>query len=240
MEPFERIIVALDFQDSEPVFKLAEVLKGKVGAFKVGLELFTAFGPDLVRRLQDMGHRIFLDLKFSDIPNTVAGAIRSASKMNIWMTTVHASSGSATLWAAVSAARECDANLKVIGVTLLTSIDEAAWLEPFSRDSRAVLKNKFSDHICNLAIMCIENGMNGIVCSPHEVSILRGLIGKDALIVTPGIRLPENEPGDQKRFALPEDAIRAGADYLVIGRPITRSSDPQMVVSEIARRLETV
>jgi len=251
IKPADRIIAAMDFQNAEPVYALAKVLKGKVGALKVGLELYTAYGPVLIERLQGEGYNIFLDLKFNDIPNTVAGAVRSAAKLGVWMTTIHASAGGNALHAASVAAKEAKNPLLIMGVTLLTSIDITSWaemfpkrlLQPFYNKNEQIdvyLKSIYEEYISNMANLCIKYGMNGIVCSPLETAALRRNLGREVIIVTPGIRLPDSEIGDQKRFTTPEEAIRAGADYLVIGRPITRSVDPIKAVEEISKRMEGI
>ncbi len=219
----ERIIVALDTDSPSSALSIVNRLAGEVGVFKVGMELFPRGGPDLVRAIREVGAEVFLDLKFHDIPNTVAGAVRSAAAMEVRFATVHASGGREMLFRAAEAAR--DTGTTILAVTVLTSLDGSDMAEiGFSHSpEEAVLR---------LADMALRAGIGGIVCSAREVSAVRGLAGTSAVLVTPGVRFPEDDAQDQKRVVSPFDAARDGADYLVVGRPITKAADPV----ETARR----
>ena len=231
-----RILAALDFPDAESALASADSLRGHIGGFKVGKQLFTARGPEIVRRLTERGDRVFLDLKFHDIPNTVAGAVASAAALGVWMTNVHASGGRAMMAAAREAAEKhthpgAERTL-VIAVTVLTSLD-AAGLKEIGIDASP------GDHVARLARLARESGLDGVVCSPQEIEIVRRECGADFLIVTPGIRGASDAKGDQARTATPVGAIKAGADYLVIGRPITAASNPAEAADRIAAEIKT-
>ncbi|MCC7123974.1 MAG: orotidine-5'-phosphate decarboxylase [Acidobacteria bacterium] len=231
-----RILVALDVDSRAKALHLADQLRGTVAGYKIGKQLFTAEGPDVVRALTSRGDRVFLDLKFHDIPNTVAGAVKSAIATGAWMVNVHASGGSAMMRAAATAAREQAAKLGVtpplvIGVTVLTSMDEAALAEIGT--TRSVL-----EQVVHLARLAKDAGLDGVVASPQEIAAIRAACGPDFAIVTPGIR-PAGEAGkdDQARTLTPAQAVAAGATYLVIGRPITAASDPRAAAEGIAAEL---
>jgi orotidine-5'-phosphate decarboxylase len=213
----ERIIVALDTDSPERALETVASLRGEVGLFKVGMELFPRGGPDLVRRIRDAGAEVFLDLKFHDIPNTVAGAVRSAAALGVRFATVHASGGKAMLAAAARAAEGTGATL--LAVTVLTSLDSGDLAE-IGFSGTAV------ESVLRLAGLASGEGIGGIVCSAQEVSAVRQRVGGGAVLVTPGVRLPEDAAGDQKRVVTPEDAVRRGADFIVVGRPITKAPDP--------------
>lgn len=218
------IIVALDLPEADEAVKLAHQLAPYVGGVKVGKELFTAAGPALVERLRQSGARVFLDLKFHDIPNTVAGAVRSAVQRDVQMLTVHASGGRAMLEASVQAARTEAERLRrrpplVLAVTVLTHMDAAALRE-------VGIESSPEAQVLRLARLATEAGVPGLVCSPREVRRLRAELGRQLVLVTPGIRPTGGSMGDQRRVMTPAEAIRAGADWLVIGRPITRAPDP--------------
>ncbi len=217
------IIVALDFDDSEAALRCARSVQGAVGMFKVGLELFCRTGPEFVRRLAQECGPVFLDLKFHDIPNTVAGAVRSVCLPGVELITVHAAGGEEMLRAAVEAAQ---GRVRVLGVTVLTSLDRA--------DLLAVgVDAEVCDQVLRLVALGVQCGLDGFVCSPTEVSLVRAAAGKSKVLVTPGVRPAGGQLGDQKRTATAGEAMAAGADYLVIGRPITRAADPLAVVREI-------
>ena len=227
----DRILVALDFPDAAAALASAESVRGRVGGFKVGKQLFTAEGPALVRTLTSRGDRVFLDLKFHDIPNTVAGAVRSAAHLGVWMVNVHASGGRAMMIAARDAAdraaEEGASRPLVIAVTVLTSLDAAALGETgVERDP--------AGQVARLARLAREAKLDGVVCSPQEIALVRRECGGDFLIVTPGIRAADDVKGDQVRTATARGAIDAGADYLVIGRPITAAPDPAAAADKIA------
>ncbi len=229
MNPAEHLIVALDFPDSKPALDLVDRLDGATSWFKVGLELYIAEGKPFISELQRRGLSIFLDLKFHDIPNTVASAVRSAASLGVDMLTVHAAGGPDMLTAAVEAAA---GGPKVLAVTVLTSMDEA------QLRATGVTHNP-SDQVEDLAAMAWNCGVQGFVCSPMEVSRLRGRLGSQPLLVIPGIRPEGAAAGDQRRLATPGAAIAAGASYLVVGRPITRAADPAAAARAILAEIET-
>ena len=213
-----------------------ESLQGRVGMFKVGLESYTAEGPALVRYLLAQGERVFLDLKFHDIPNTVAGAAREATLKGVSMFNVHAAGGPAMIEAAVKASQDASTQTAeprplVLAVTALTSLDEAVMREIGWSD-------KPEEVVLRLAKMAEKAGADGVVASPREVRSIREACGEDFVIVTPGIRPQGSAAGDQSRIATPEAAIRAGADYLVVGRPITAASDPAKAAEAILTEIE--
>ena len=209
---------AVDTPDLDAAKHLARDVRGLVGGLKLGLEFFTAHGPAGVRAVKDEGQPIFLDLKLHDIPNTVAGATRSAAMLGVDMLTVHGTGGPAMLMAAVAAAREVAQPPKIIAVTVLTSLDE--------KDLDLMgIGRPVSEQVARLAVMAQEAGCDGVVCSPNEVSLLRAEVGPDFLLVVPGVRAAGADAGDQKRVATAGAAVKAGADVLVIGRGITAAPD---------------
>jgi len=221
----ERIIVALDTDSTEAALAAVKALSGEVGIFKVGMELFPRGGPELVRRIREAGFEVFLDLKFHDIPNTVAGAVRSAAALGVKFATVHASGGKAMLAAAADAAG--GTGTTVLAVTVLTSLDDADLSEVgFSVGA--------AEAVARLAGLAVSSGIGGIVCSAKEVAAVRSRVGKGVVLVTPGVRMPGDAAGDQKRVVTPAEAIRRGADYLVVGRPITKADDPAAAARAIA------
>jgi orotidine-5'-phosphate decarboxylase len=232
------ILVALDVPSASAALTLADTLRGAVGGYKIGSQLFTAEGPSIVRTLTERGDRVFLDLKFHDIPNTVAGAVDSASHLGAWMMNVHASGGAAMMSAAVEAADKGAAAGRVrplmIAVTVLTSM---------SADVLATVGVSRSplDHVVHLATMAKASGMDGVVASPLETAAIRAACGPGFLIVTPGIRggAAEQTSGrqDQSRTMSPDEAMRAGASYLVIGRPITGAADPRAAAEGILKSI---
>jgi orotidine-5'-phosphate decarboxylase len=230
------ILVALDVESAAKAIELADALRGSVGGFKIGKQLFTAAGPSMVRELTGRGDRVFLDLKFHDIPNTVAGAVQSAVATGAWMVNVHASGGSAMMKAAGEAARKTAASLGqprplVIAVTVLTSMDDHALAE-------VGVGRTMLDQVVHLAKLAQASGLDGVVASPQEVTAIRAACGPDFQIVTPGIR-PADQQGkdDQARTLTPAQAIAAGSSYLVIGRPITAAPNPREAAEKIAATL---
>jgi orotidine-5'-phosphate decarboxylase len=197
---------------------------------KVGKELFVAAGPAVVERLQASGFEVFLDLKFHDIPNTVAGACRAAARLGVWMLDVHAGGGSAMMRAAREAVEGFPKRPLLIGVTVLTSLSDAELGEIGFAGSAA-------DNVARLARLAAASGLDGVVCSAEEATMLRETLGAGFVSVTPGIRLPGDAKGDQSRVVTPEDAVRRGAHYLVIGRPVTQSADPSATLQSIMRSL---
>jgi orotidine-5'-phosphate decarboxylase len=243
-----RILVALDVPRASDAIALADRLRGAVGGFKIGSELFTAAGPDVVRTLVAKGDLVFLDLKFHDIPNTVAGAVRSAAALGVWMLNVHAGGGLPMLDAAREAADAAGessdgARPLVIAVTALTSLDAATLASVGVTASPR-------EHVVRLASLAQAAGLDGVVASPQEAAAIRRAMGPDFLIVTPGIRGGSaagtdgsgRHPGvpddDQQRTATPAGAIAAGSSYLVIGRPITGASDPRAAADAIAKEIQ--
>ncbi|MBB6051389.1 orotidine-5'-phosphate decarboxylase [Armatimonas rosea] len=233
-EPKDRVLVALDFDTADDALALAQQLAGKVGGVKVGLELVNAAGFDIFARLQDAGiDRIFYDAKFHDIPNTVAGAIRAATKRGVWMVNVHTSGGKAMMEAARDAAHATSETPPLlIGVTVLTSIDQLT----LASDLRVT--GPVSKHVSHLAALAQEAGLDGVVSSPLELDAIRATCGPDFVTVIPGIRPAGVGAQDQKRIATPATAVAAGAHYLVVGRAITAAADPvaatDAIVAEIA------
>lgn len=212
------IFCAVDTPDLGAAQQLARDVRGLVGGLKLGLEFFNAQGPAGVRAVKDEGQPIFLDLKLHDIPNTVAGATRSAAMLGADMLTVHASGGPAMLMAAVAAAREVARPPKIIAVTVLTSLD--------AKDLDLLgVGRPVAEQVVRLAVLAQEAGCDGVVCSPAEVSVLRAEVGPDFQLVVPGVRAAGADVGDQKRVATAGAAMKAGADVLVIGRGITAAAD---------------
>lgn len=229
-----RVLVALDVENATRAHALADRLRGAVAGFKVGKQLFTAEGPGMVRAFAERGDRVFLDLKYHDIPNTVAGAVESAVATGAWIVNVHASGGRAMMRAAADAASRAAVKLSrprplVIAVTVLTSLDDAALSEMGS--TRSV-----RDQVVHLARMAQDAGMDGVVASPQEIGDIRRACGTSFAVVTPGVR-PAGQAGrdDQARTLTPAEAIAAGATYLVVGRPITGAADPRQAAEEITR-----
>lgn len=236
----DQLLVALDVDSAGHALELADVLRGCVGGFKIGSRLFTAEGPSIVRRLVEHGDRVFLDLKFHDIPNTVAGAVSEATKLGVWMLNVHASGGSAMMRAARNAAAEAAARTGhraplVIAVTALTSLDDAALAE-------IGVNRLMADHVLALASAAHSAGLDGVVASPWEIAALKARFGSTFALVIPGIRGGGREAAasdDQRRTLSAADAISAGATYIVVGRPIIAAADPRGAAESIAAQART-
>jgi orotidine-5'-phosphate decarboxylase len=225
-----RIIVPLDVPSAEEAMELVDTLGDRADFYKIGLELYTRGGPPVARALVDRGKRVFLDLKLHDIPNTVAAAVRAASDLGVDLLTVHASGGPRMLEAAVQART---GDLRLLAVTVLTSLspDEVSTL--WGREIRSI-----REEVGRLALLARGAGVDGVVASALEASWIRGQVGDEFLIVTPGIRPAGADRGDQNRVATPAYAVGAGADYLVIGRPITRADDPAAALDAILKEIE--
>ena len=224
------VYVALDTPDLEHALSLSRSVKDHVGGLKIGLEFYTACGPEGVRRIVDFGLPVFADLKFHDIPNTVAAAARELARLGAKLFNVHASGGEVMMREAALAARAIDPNIKVLGVTVLTSIDDTV-LQSVGQRGPAV------DQVVRLAQLAKQSGLDGVVCSAHEIAPLKGACGQDFLLAVPGIRPTGGELADQRRVMTPHQAHAAGADILVIGRPITAAPDPAAAARAIAAEL---
>jgi orotidine-5'-phosphate decarboxylase len=224
------VFVALDTTDLDYARQLAERVRPHIGGLKLGLEFFNAHGPEGVRAFADFGLPIFLDLKFHDIPNTVAGAVRAVAGLGAAIVNLHASGGPAMMKAALEAARAASPKTKVIAVTVLTSLSDedlpAVGQMPPAREQ-----------VLRLATLTRDCGLDGVVCSAHEIATLRAALGPDFLLVVPGIRPAGSQTADQRRVMSPAEAYKAGADILVIGRPITGAADPALAARDIAASL---
>jgi len=227
----DRLIVALDLFSLEEAKTLVDKLYPVVRIFKVGSQLFTSAGPAAIDIIHKKGAKIFLDLKFHDIPNTVAQAVKAAKEMNVFMLNVHASGGKEMMEAAV-AAKGKDGPI-LLAVTVLTSLDEPA-LKGIGIDKSPLAQAK------DLALLARSSGMDGVVSSAHEITAIRKACGDKFVIVTPGIRPNEAEKQDQKRTATPEYALRNGADYIVVGRPVTQAEDPVFAARAIIEQIHSV
>ena len=228
----EQLLVALDVDSMDRALTLADKLRGHVGGFKVGSQLYTVAGPEIVRSLTKCGDRVFLDLKFHDIPNTVAGAVRSAAEMGVWMLTVHASGGHDMLRAAKEAAG--NEGPRIVAVTLLTSLDDA------DLSHLGITQRPLADHVVALAELAQRAGVDGAVASPREIKVIRAACGPSFTIVTPGIRPVNLAQGadDQRRTATAASAVAAGANFLIVGRPIIEAPDPLAASKQLAEVLD--
>src|SRR5690554_734788 len=228
----KNIVIALDYNKADAALALADQLDPQRCRLKVGKELFTIAGPDLVKGLQQRGFDVFLDLKFHDIPNTVAKAVAAAAELGVWMVNVHAQGGSKMLEAAVKSLEDYGKDRPLlIAVTILTSMS-AADLEELGLPAPTVMVER-------LAKLTADKGLDGVVCSAREAAMIKQLCGKDFLTVTPGIRPKGSAQGDQQRILTPGQAIAQGSDYLVIGKPITQSADPLAALNAIYQQLHT-
>ncbi len=225
-----KIIVALDYPDARAALEMTARLDPELCRVKVGKELFTAAGPALVEQLAARGFGVFLDLKFHDIPNTVASACKAAARMGVWMMNVHASGGRAMMQAAKDSLTDGAARPKLIAVTVLTSMAQTDLADIGMQGSPG-------DAVLRLARLTKDAGLDGVVCSAQEAKALRAACGAGFSLVTPGIRLADAAQDDQKRIMTPRAAVDAGADYLVIGRPITQATDPVAMLQRIQREI---
>ena len=219
MDPRQRLIVALDVSSSAAARKIVAAVGDSAHAYKIGMQLYTAEGPAIVRDLVGSGRRVFLDLKYHDIPSTVGAAVRQGAQLGVSMLTVHASGGARMLRAAVEAAQAVNPNLLVLAVTVLTSLDDADL-------NMLGLRGGLLDQVLRLAALALSNSCQGVVASAQEASALREEFGRDFTIVTPGVRPAGSGTDDQARVVTPAEAIAAGASYIVVGRPITEAPDP--------------
>ena len=237
----DQLLIALDVEDGRRALSLADSLRDVAGGFKIGNRLFTAEGPAVVRALSDRGDRVFLDLKYHDIPNTVATAVEAAAALGVWMVNVHAAGGSRMMRAAADAAKAAAARrggtpMLVIGVTVLTSMDGGGLRE-------TGVASPVRDQVLSLAELAQSSGLDGVVASPQETAMIRECFGSSFAIVTPGIRgggATVTTQDDQERTMEPREAIEAGADYLVVGRPIIGAPDPRAAAERIAAEILSV
>ena len=224
------LILALDCETADEAAPILRQLSGRLRWVKIGLQMFTAYGPDYVRRVADLGFNVFLDLKLHDIPNTVAKAVQSLAPLPIGMLTLHTSGGREMMEWAVKAQRQYKPDLQLLGVTVLTSMDDTALNGTGVPGSAAA-------QVERLAKLAAAAGMSGLVCSPHEVAPLRAALPAGVQLVTPGVRPADSAKDEQKRVMTPGDAARAGSSYIVVGRPILRAADPAAAAASILREL---
>lgn len=226
-----KVVVALDFNNEKSALAFVDSISVDSCRLKIGKEMFTYFGPEFVKKLVDKGFDVFLDLKFHDIPNTVAKAVTAAAELGVWMVNVHATGGEKMMKAAKDALLPYgDKAPLLIAVTVLTSMEE-------SELSLIGVDSPLDVHVLKLATLAKNSGLDGVVCSAQEAAKLKVALGHDFKLVTPGIRPAGSAVGDQKRIMTPQKAVAAGSDYLVIGRPITQSDTPELVLKEINKTL---
>ena len=227
-----QILVALDVSTARDALALADTLRGTVGGYKVGSQLFTSEGPSVVRALVERGDRVFLDLKFHDIPNTVKHAAAEAAKLGVSMMTIHTSGGPAMMQAVTTELRQKFGNAKptVLGVTVLTSLDDQTLNDLGINSSMDV-------QVLRMARLAENSGLDGVVCSPREIRTIRSAVAPEFKIVTPGIRMPGQSADDQQRTATPREAIAAGADYIVVGRTVTNAASPREALQAVLQGL---
>jgi orotidine-5'-phosphate decarboxylase len=224
----EKILLVLDVSSREDAMKLVRPLHEHVGMFKVGMQLFTAAGPSLVREIVDLGGKVFLDLKFHDIPNTVSHGVLEAAKLGVSLMTIHAAGGRVMMETVVKELQDKFGNRKpmVVAVTVLTSLNNAGLAE-------IGVARPMADQVVAMATLARECGIAGVVCSPQEIQPVRRATGPDFKIVTPGIRMPGQAANDQQRMATPREALAAGADYIVVGRAVTAAPDPRSALDAL-------
>ncbi|PIT43153.1 orotidine-5'-phosphate decarboxylase [Snodgrassella alvi] len=225
-QPAKPVIVALDFASAEPTLDFVRQLNPNLCQLKIGKELFTATGRYLVEQLVLQGYRVFLDLKYHDIPNTVASACKVAADMGVWMVDMHASGGRRMMEAAAEAISNCSQPPLLIAVTVLTSMTQAELAE-------TGVNTPIAEAVSRLAKLTQQSGLDGVVCSAQEAALLRQQLGDEFLLVTPGIRLNNAIEDDQRRIMTPKAALAAGSSYLVMGRPITKSENPAELLQQI-------
>ena len=238
MEAKDRIVLALDVDTSDEAVALVKKLSGHVGVFKIGMQLFNTAGPNIVHRVHDLGGRVFVDLKLHDIPNTVGAAAKVLTRLNAFMFNVHAAGGREMMRQAAAASRLEAMKIGIeppliLAVTVLTSISQ-----PELAEELCVTGLLLEELVVKWALMAQESGLGGVVCSPQEIMPIRKACGSDFRIVTPGIRPLWSAPNDQKRITTPRQALDLGADYMVIGRPITQAADPCAAAQKIIDELE--
>jgi orotidine-5'-phosphate decarboxylase len=226
----ERLIVALDVSSAVEAQEVVTTLGDSVESYKVGMQLYTAVGPQVVRDLVSSGRKVFLDLKYHDIPNTVAAAVREAARLRVSMLTVHAAGGGKMLQAAVESGRESNPKLEILAVTVLTSLDESELHE-------TGVAGRLDDQVLRLASAALNAGCTGVVSSAREVRCLRAKLGGEFLAVTPGVRPAGSAPGDQARVVTPAEAVAAGATHIVVGRPITAAQNPIHALQDILKEI---
>lgn len=222
-----KVVIALDYDDKQTALDFINQLDPTTCRLKIGKEMFTHFGPDFVKKIVNMGFDVFLDLKFHDIPNTVAKAVKAAADLGVWMVNVHASGGRRMMEAAKAILEPYgDKAPLLIAVTVLTSMDESD-LKELGIDLSPL------EQVKRLATLTKSSGLDGVVCSSHEATELKALLGKEFKLITPGIRPAGSDAGDQRRIKTPKQAMDSGSDYLVIGRPITQAENPAQVLMDI-------
>ncbi|MCK9418547.1 MAG: orotidine-5'-phosphate decarboxylase [Nitrospirae bacterium] len=234
----ERLVIALDIESDTEALRIVSELKDSVGVFKVGLQLFTAYGPDIVRRITGMGGRVFLDLKYHDIPNTVAKASAEAVKLGVSIFNVHSLGGLEMMKAAAESAKETAEKLNlpvpaVLAVTILTSMDEKSMRKEIK------ITRSLQREVTHLARLAQRAGMHGVVASPQEIKTLRRAVRGEFIILTPGVRPAWADKDDQKRVMTPGEAVKAGADYIVVGRPVLKAIDRKAAVQKILEEMNS-
>jgi orotidine-5'-phosphate decarboxylase len=224
----EKILLVLDVSSREEAMRLVRPLYEHVGMFKIGMQLFTAEGPSLVREIVDLGGKVFLDLKFHDIPNTVSHGVLEAAKLGVSLMTIHAAGGRAMMETVAKELQDKFGNRKpmVVAVTVLTSLNDAGLAE-------VGIARPMTQQVVAMAKLAEECGIVGVVCSPQEIQLVRRAAGPDFKIVTPGIRMPGQAANDQQRLATPREALTAGADYIVVGRAVTAAPDPRSALNAL-------
>ena len=226
----EKVCIALDVGSRNEALDLVRLLHDSVGMFKVGMQLFTAEGPSLVMEIIKAGGKVFLDLKFHDIPNTVKNAAAEAAKLGVSMMTIHTAGGAVLMHAVASELREKFGSAKplVVGITVLTSLDDKSLGE-------VGISSNMETQVLRMARLAENSGLDGVVCSPREIQMIRSAVGRAFRIVTPGIRMPGQSSDDQQRTATPREAIASGADYIVVGRAVTNAGDPRAAMAAVLK-----